>query len=69
MGGGMKKMEWWGWIGIAVVFYGAKKAAGDHIAVASPEDIASIGVALSIYPYAFLYGLAGFLIWKSAQSR
>ena len=65
----MKKMSWWGWIGIAVVFYGANKAAGDHIAMAPTGDTATIGIALSIYPYALLYGLAGFLIWKSAQNK
>ncbi len=62
------KMRWWGWIGIAVILYGAKQAQGDHIVSAPTGDVATIGIALSIYPYSFLYACAGILIWLSARN-
>lgn len=68
-----KTMKWWGWIGIGIVFFSAMYYK-DHMFVTTASTdvgegygLCTIGYALSHFPSAILFLIAGLMIWLSAR--
>lgn len=68
-----KTMKWWGWIGIAVVFFAAMDYKQYRYVITAATDVseghglATIGYALSHFPSAILFLVTGLMIWISAR--
>ena len=66
-------MKWWGWAGIVIVFFAAIYYK-EHMFVTTAETsvsegygLCTIGYALSHFPSAILFLVAGLMIWVSAR--
>ncbi len=66
-------MKWWGWIGIAIVLLAANFYKGYMYTLTASTDVSeghglcTIGYALSHFPSAILFLMAGLMIWISAR--
>ena len=66
-------MKWWGWIGIAVVFFAAMYYKQYMYVTTATTDategygLCTIGYALSHITSAILFLIAGLMIWISAK--
>jgi len=68
-------MKWWGWVGIAVIFFSAMYYKEYMYVVTASTDVSeghglcTIGYALSHFPSAMLFLAAGLMIWISAKNK
>ena len=68
-----KHMEWWGWVGIAIVLWAANHYKQHMFVSTANTDVGegyglcTIGYALSHWPSAILFLVAGLMIWISAR--
>jgi hypothetical protein len=68
-----RTMKWWGWVGIAVVFFAATYYRNNMFVTTANTDVSegyglcTIGYALSHLPSAILFLAAGLMIWLSAR--